>query len=196
MPLTTLLARDGRHIPLDLHRWHADVDDAEWTVLAPLPGPVLDIGCGPGRVAAAYATRGRPCLGIDPAPTAVRRARNRGVATLRRSVFEHVPGHGRWGAAVLLDGNIGIGGDPVALLLRVGELLRPGGRALVELAPPGQGVHRTDVRLDVDAEVVGPWFPWAFVAADLFAAVAGAAGLAAEPPRTLTGRWFAEAVRP
>lgn len=190
MPLTTLLARDGRHIPLDLHRWHADVDDAEWTVLAPLPGPVLDIGCGPGRVAAAYATRGRPCLGIDPAPTAVRRARNRGVATLRRSVFEHVPGHGRWGAAVLLDGNIGIGGDPHRLLMRCTALLRRGGAVLMEVQPPGVPSWAGPVRLRHRGEL-SALFPWATLAAPDAADAALRAGLRLRTLWTEAGRWFA-----
>ncbi len=50
-------------------------------------------------------------------------ARRHGVNVLERSIFDHVPGAGRWRTALLLDGNIGIGGDPVALLERLGDLL-------------------------------------------------------------------------
>ena len=39
------------------------------------PGPVLDVGCGPGRLAAAARSAGLPSLGIDSAPAAVRLAR-------------------------------------------------------------------------------------------------------------------------
>ncbi len=52
-------------------------------------------------------------------------------------MFAPLPGEGRWGTALLADGNIGIGGDPVALLRRLREVLDPRGRIVVELAAPG-----------------------------------------------------------
>ena len=55
-----------------------------------------------------------------------------------RDVFGPLPGEGRWDTALLADGNIGIGGDPVALLARVRELLAPEGRVVVDLAAPGR----------------------------------------------------------
>ena len=57
-----------------------------------------------------------------------------GGPALRRSVFDPLPGEGRWGTALLLDGNIGIGGDPRALLA-------PDWR---ELRRPGRPVDRRD----------------------------------------------------
>ncbi len=67
-----------------------------------------------------------------------RAARRGGRST--RSVFDRVPGAGRWRTALLLDGNIGIGGDPAALLRRVAELLRRDGTVLCECDAPGGGV--------------------------------------------------------
>ena len=78
-------------------------------------GPVLDVGCGPGRMLRAAALQGHLVLGIDVAPAAVRLARGQGLPVLLRSVFDRLPGMGRWGTALLMDGNIGIGGDPSAL---------------------------------------------------------------------------------
>lgn len=195
--MTTLVAASGERIPLVVERWRADVDDHEWSVLADLPDPVLDIGCGPGRVVAAFAAAGRPTLGIDTVDSAVAEATERGAPVLCRSVFDALPGEGRWGGAVLLDGNIGIGGDPLALLRRVCELLRPGGRALVELDAPGRPTERLAVRIEARRRRPGPWFPWARVAVDGFAALADAAGLQASYPTvSVAGRWFALAARP
>src|SRR5207249_2951296 len=87
-------------------------------------GPVLDIGCGPGRHVVALAEMGVPVLGIDVTADALAAARTRGALVLERSVFDRVPGAGRWGTALLLDGNLGIGGEPVMLLSRVASLLR------------------------------------------------------------------------
>ena len=88
-----------------------------------------------------------------------------------RDVFGRVPGTGRWTIVLLADGNIGIGGDPSALLRRAAELLAPPGQALVEIEPPGPPLRQEQVRL-CHAGVASAWFPWAFVGADHISDVA------------------------
>ncbi|MBA2497435.1 MAG: hypothetical protein H0V33_10145 [Acidimicrobiia bacterium] len=134
-------------------------------------------------------------LGIDPAPGAVAEANRRGAPVLRRSVFDPLPGERRWSTVLLLDGNIGIGGDPLALLRRVAQLLGRGGHAVVEVEPPGRGDEDLTVRVEVD-DVVGPWFPWARVGADGWGALAAAAGLVPLEFQVGDDRWFARAERP
>ena len=192
--MNALVAATGELIPLSFDRYRAIVDHDEWEVLHPLANPVLDIGCGPGRVAAAFASRGRPALGIDPSPAAVREAQHRGAVVLRRSVFDPLPGEGRWGGAVLLDGNIGIGGDPVTLLARVRELLRPGGNVVVELGEPGGHTDTLAVRVE-GHRARSAWFPWARVAAEMFSEIADAAGLSPRGVAHRGGRWFGRAAR-
>jgi SAM-dependent methyltransferase len=190
-----LVASCGRRVALDVARWRCDAADDEVAVLAAVPDPVLDVGCGPGRIVAALAAAGRPALGIDPAPAAVAEAAGRGAPVLCRSVFDPLPGEGRWGSVVLLDGNIGIGGDPVALLRRARDLVRPGGRVVAEVGPPGTPTERMAVRLQRRRRPCGPWFPWATVAADRFPPLAAAAGLGPGAVTAGRGRWFAEATR-
>jgi SAM-dependent methyltransferase len=186
----------GPSAPLPLRRWLAPADAADLLALEPVIPPVLDVGCGPGRVAAALVAAGRPGLGIDTSPAAVAEARRRGAPVLRRSVFDRVPGEGRWGAVLLLDGNVGIGGDPVALLARAARLLRPGGVVAAEVEPPGRPSKSLTVRVEAPDARPGPWFPWATVGADGTAGVAGAAGLAVAALDTGGGRWFARVVAP
>jgi len=186
---------DGATIALDVHRWRADPDPVELAVLRDLDDPVLDIGCGPGRIPAALAAAGRLALGIDPAPAAAAEAERRGAPVLQRSVFTPLPGEGRWGSALLLDGNIGIGGDPVALLGRIGQLLRAGGGVVAEVEPPGSATGPLTVRLEVGDDE-GPWFPWAVVGADAWSSVCTRAGIAPVGVRNRGGRWFAKAVKP
>jgi hypothetical protein len=147
------------------------------------------VGSGPGRLTVALAERGIPALGIDVTPYAVRVARAAGALTLVRDVFGHVPGAGRWMTVLLADGNIGIGGDPVALLRRVAELLGPLGKALVEVQPPGSPLRKEQVRLRASGKI-GAWFPWAYVGADQIAEIAASAGLAAQESWSAHGRWF------
>jgi hypothetical protein len=129
-------------------------------------------------------------VGVDTAPAAVELARARGAPVLERSIFDRFPAPGRWGSAILLDGNVGIGGDPVALLHRIAALLRPGGRVLLELDPPGRGSRSFRARLD-DGFECSAWFPWARLGADHVGVVAAAASLVLEQVWDTGGRWFA-----
>jgi SAM-dependent methyltransferase len=186
---------DGTSAPLPLERWVAAADRVDTALLAGLDGPVLDIGCGPGRHVAALAAAGIDSLGLDLSPVAVRFARGRGGDAIPGSIFADVPRSGRWRSALLLDGNVGIGGDPASLLRRTCELLAPGGTALVELDPPGAPTERTRVRLEAPG-LVSEWFAWARVGADGIAPLARDAGLFAGPARDAGGRWFARLRRP
>ncbi|MGQ0826319.1 MAG: methyltransferase domain-containing protein [Actinomycetota bacterium] len=170
--------------------WSADADAVDARVLTRAVAPVIDIGCGPGRHVAALARLGCVVLGIDIAAPALEIARGRGVVALERSVFRRVPGAGRWRTALLLDGNLGIGGDPERLLVRVRELLVPGGCALVEAAPPGQCGDPVTVRLDVGARS-GPWFMLAPVAIDDVEGIARDAQFSVVARWLDEGRWFA-----
>ena len=108
--------------------------------------PSSTSGAGPGRLVAELAARGRPALGIDVSEAAVARTLRLGGPALWRSVFEPLPGEGRWDTALLLDGNLGIGGDPRALLRRTGRTPAPGGLLIAETAPVDVD-ERVEVRI-------------------------------------------------
>jgi SAM-dependent methyltransferase len=182
-------AADGR-VVADGRCWLDEPTAADERLLALTDGPVIDVGCGPGRHVLALARRGVVALGIDVSLHALERARQRGAPVLQRSIFGRVPGPGRWGTALLLDGNIGIGGRPETLLRRVRELLRADGRILAELAPPGTGGTVERVYLEVDGRT-GPAFEWTRVDSSGITAVAARAGLAVETRWTDDGRTFA-----
>ena len=95
-------------------------------------GPTIELGCGPGRLVARLFERGIPALGIDRSATAIRLAGRGGAPALLGDVFEPLPGMGRWQTVLLVDGNVGLGGDPGRILGRAAELLRCGGRCVAE----------------------------------------------------------------
>jgi len=188
---TWLRYDDGRSAVLDLPRWSAPAAGADEALLDRCSGPTLDLGCGPGRLTRALAARGLECLGVDVAPVAVALARTGGIPVLHASVFDPVLDDTRWSTVLLADGNVGIGGDPAALLRRCRSLLRAGGQLLVELDAPGCPTSQVRVRVESQAGRASSWFPWAHVGVDGLDAVAAAAGMATADVWCRGGRWFA-----
>jgi SAM-dependent methyltransferase len=183
----TAVTGEGQRLRWDVGRWLAPINDADRTVLARCVGPTLDVGCGPGRFVHACATAGQIALGVDIAATAVELTARRGAAVLLRDVFERVPGEGRWQTVLLMDGNIGISGDPASLLARLGQLLAPRGQLLVEADPDETADQRLTVRLSDDTGLAyGPAFEWALIGRIALARHAAVAGL------RYSGSWEAD----
>ncbi|MGZ0711910.1 class I SAM-dependent methyltransferase (plasmid) [Coraliomargarita sp. W4R53] len=164
-------------LELDVEGWRAPANAVDLAVLADLDGPLLDVGCGPGRMVRAAEERGLAALGIDISADAAALAATNGTPVLRRSVFERLPLEGLWATVLLMDGNIGIGGDPAALVARCAELLAPDGNLVIEV--------------DVDPELLdcaiytavgqngheSAPFPWARVGSAALARLASMSGL-------------------
>lgn len=181
---------------LDVDRWRRSADATDLAILEHAIGPALDVGCGPGRITEALGRRGLFTIGIDISAVAVAMARARGVTALRRNVFRPLPGEGRWNSVVLLDGNIGIGGEPEALLRRVCQLLAPGGLALVETHPDPTINDRLTVRFTHTGAPIGAPFPWALVGRTVLKELAERAGLITVDVRAADDRSFTVLCRP
>ncbi len=180
---------DGTRRRLPFERWLQRAADEEEQLLEWAVGPVLDIGCGVGRHLVALQRRGVGATGVEISVRAVQIARARGGEVIEGSIFD-VPERTSWGTALLLDGNIGIGGDPERLLSRVAGLLCPGGRALVELDPPRTETRMLRLRLEGPHDV-SDWIPWAWVGADAIGPIATVAGLTLDDIWSTEQRWFA-----
>jgi len=175
------------------------VGAADWSVLRPgdrelldrCRGATLDVGCGPGRFAAELARRGQDALGVDICPEAVRQARRRGATAVHGCVFGPLPREGGWRAVLLVDGNIGIGGDPVRLLRRCADLIHRRGVVLVELEPPGARSWQAQVVLHQGGRTSAA-FPWASVGAHDVADLARRSALRVRRLWTEADRWFAD----
>ncbi|GHG89657.1 class I SAM-dependent methyltransferase [Streptomyces lanatus] len=181
---------DGWLLPLDVERWCAEADGVDLEVLRRCEGAVLDVGCGPGRLVAALGRQGRRVLGVDVSAVAVDRTRRLGGPALRRSVFERLPGEGRWGTVLLIDGNVGIGGDVAALLDRMAQLLAPGGLLVVETVPELDLDERVRVHVTDARGATGVTFPWARLGTPALLRYAERAGWCAVEQWTAGGRSF------
>ncbi len=173
---------------LPMSEWTREADAHDHALLDLCEGATLDIGCGPGRLTAALARRRQVALGIDVVHEAVGQTRERGGSALRRDVYDTLPGEGRWHTALLADGNVGIGGDPVALLSRSREVIDPRGRVVVEVAGPGVATKTVWATLQSGISRSRP-FRWSVVGLDDIEDVAHRAGLEITETRSLGVRW-------
>jgi hypothetical protein len=164
---------DGRTLILDVERWLSPADAADQTVI--------------DRCIAA--------MGLDIAETAVSLTRGQGLPAVLRSVFAPLPGEGRWPTVLLMDGNIGIGGDPARLLRRVRGLLAPGGRLLVEADPDVDADEQLTVRFAQGGRATGPAFGWARVGMAALRRTASTAGYTIDEDWSSGGRSFAALIR-
>ncbi len=136
------------------------------------PGPVLDVGCGPGsppacaRRSRSVRARRRPLPGRGRARRRRRRPRDRRRhlrrASRRRKLAQR-------SAARRQHRHRRLAGTAARAARR--RCCTPAGELLVELEPPGESTCSTHARLESDG-VASAWFPWARVAAPAIAPIA------------------------
>jgi SAM-dependent methyltransferase len=180
---------------MDVARWNRAADRVDLLLLASVLGPVLDIGCGPGRMVKAALELGLEALGIDVAPAAVEIARESGLPVFQGSVFEPVPQEGEWQTVLLVDGNIGIGGDVEAMLARCGQLLSPSGEIVVELHPDHDRDRTYIGRLVHPDGGESETFPWAEIGLSSIIRRAGKVGFVLRQAWSADDRSFCRLVK-
>jgi glycosyltransferase A (GT-A) superfamily protein (DUF2064 family) len=84
-------------LSLDVSRWSGAADVVDMLVVARCEPPVIDLGCGPGRMVQALSESGRAALGVDMSSVAVGLSMARGGLALRRRINQPLPAEGRWG---------------------------------------------------------------------------------------------------
>jgi hypothetical protein len=114
---------------------------------------------------------------------------SRGGPALHRRINDALPGEGRWGTALLIDSNVGMGGDLEALLRRCGDLVGQGGLIICEVDP-------SQDRDEVHSLIMsgGGWrstpLPWGRIGARTLARVASALDLLVAEEWSAGGRVF------
>lgn len=186
----TVIGPGEQRVELPIADWKRDVDDDDRSFLRHCVGATIDVGCGPGRMTAALAERGQVALGVDVVSEAVQATRDRGGSALHLDLHQPLPGEGRWDTVLLADGNIGIGGDPAALLRRMRDLLASNGRIVTEVCGPGTVTRSVELRLACGRHR-SERFSWSFVSADSIHDIATDAGLDLRSCHPHGQRWCA-----
>lgn len=190
-----LVTECGRTLYVDAARWHQPAGVADHSVIRRCVGPVLDIGCGPGRMLIALEAQGIASLGVELSEAAADRARSSGAVCVTADVFRRVPSEGGWATALLLDGNVGIGGDPTRLLRRVAELVTPDGAVVIEVEPPHHGRSSARRVQVTHGSTSSAWFAWAVVSIDEIPLYAAETGWSVAETWSCDSRWFVRLAR-
>ena len=182
-----LRSRAGRLAAHDLGPYFAPLGRAELWLMGLAAGPVVDVGCGPARHARHLQAAGLRAVGLDTSAGALATARALGLRLAVQADALTGPIPAGFGTALLLDGNVGMGGSPAgaaALLARLAGAAGDGARLLVGgRAPRGRRPWR---RLVLRAEYLGragPWFDWLVPSLATLTAMAAAAGWRPEQAR-------------
>lgn len=185
----TTVRSGAASLDLDVDRWSAKADAVDEMVVSRCEPPVVDLGCGPGRMVVALGRSGRAALGVDMSAAAVATSRSRGGPALQRHISDRLPGEGRWGTALLLDSNIGLGGDVVALLRRCRDLVGAGGLIICEVDDVPDRYEVESVVL-TSGGVSCPPMPWGRVGARTLARLAATLDLRVAEEWSAAGRVF------
>jgi SAM-dependent methyltransferase len=105
---------------------------SRWAKMKPTGGSVLEIGCGPGLMLAAFAQRGWQALGIERNQDAATRARQTPGVEITAAPVAELPIDARFDLIVMFHVLEHIG-DPVALLKECAKRLAPHGRLIVNV---------------------------------------------------------------
>jgi ubiquinone/menaquinone biosynthesis C-methylase UbiE len=142
-------ARFAAMIPLATPRLFARLYDApfyramheRWLDTLPLAGTrtAVDIGCGPGGLSSAVATRGLEVTGVDRSESMLEKARERereGVVRFVLGDATALPCEDRSFDVVVCSSLLNIVDDPAQVLREMRRVLRPGGLVSVLMPAP------------------------------------------------------------
>ncbi len=176
-----------------LRRW----PEAEREAVCLARGDVLDVGCGPGRVALHLQGRGHRVTAIDHSPLVVQVARDRGVRDCRALGLDQVgPGIGHFETVIMFGNGFGLLRSRAAaprLLRRLAAVTAPGAQILassLDVYQTSDPVHlayhaRNRARGRMPGQLrlrirhrhrATPWYDFLMVSRDEMAEVAGAGG--------------------
>jgi len=113
----------------------------------------------------------------------------RGAPAIRARIEDPLPAEGRWGTVLLIDGNIGIGGNVTQLLTRCRALVSPGGLIICEVDASTHRHDQADLVLRSRRRISAP-LAWSRVGANALSDLAARLDLWVAEEWSADGRAF------
>jgi SAM-dependent methyltransferase len=111
-----------------LYSWRV----SRWVRMKPKGGSVLEVGCGPGLMLAAFKRRGWTVLGIERNEAAAEIGRSKFGVDIVSTPIEYLPSEARFDLIIMFQVLEHIG-DPVELLRECSKRLAPNGKLIVNV---------------------------------------------------------------
>ena len=144
-------------------RYVADFGGPVMELLGVRPGErILDLGCGDGFLTAKLVAAGASVVGVDASPSMVEASRRRGVDARVVSAYELAFDHEF--DAVFSNAALHWMRDADAVIARVAQALKPGGRFVAEMgghaccAAIAVAIGAVLARRGIDVSTVNPWY--------------------------------------
>ena len=156
-----IVERSDGHLGLsaDAGRYLAEPVGHDLEALQRATGRVLDIGCGPGRIALHFQKQGHDVVGVDVSPLAIEVCRRRGVADARLLSIDQIDRTlGEFDTIVMMGNNFGLFGNPAKaqrLLRRFARLTSAGARIIAQTLDPYATTDETHLRYHEQNRRVG-----------------------------------------
>jgi SAM-dependent methyltransferase len=121
------------------HRWHSHTEEEVDFITRALSLSdgvrIIDVGCGDGRHAKAFAKRGHQVVGVDMLSSVGAQAGNRNLTFLQGDARKHLPGDSFELALCLYDvlGSSASQEDDTEILRNLHRSLKPGGHAVISV---------------------------------------------------------------
>jgi SAM-dependent methyltransferase len=137
-----IVERSDGHLALSAgaERYFGEPEGHDLDALRHATGRVLDIGCGPGRVALYCQKQGHAVVAVDVSPLAIEVCRRRGVANARLLSIDRIDRSlGEFDTIVMMGNNFGLFGNPGKahrLLRRFARLTSAQARIIAQTLDP------------------------------------------------------------
>lgn len=185
----SLVSSSGEEWSLNVDRWLGPASAADTHALTRTNGRVLDVGSGPGRMLKAGSKMGIDIEGVDTDLSTALSLQKLGYTVHTGDIMDvDLPSYESF---LLMDGNLGMTGDPIGLLRRLCTLRTKNAVLIVEVESPLEKTRTELVRLKTNSTLSGSFY-WSWVTVQDLGLIAETGGWQLQQIWEENDRYFGE----